>query len=157
MYREAGGAGEAAGSVPAAPAPSLRRVAFLGVALGAALAAHATSHTEPSYLADPELVRLLRGMAAIKGGIVVLVLGLALWRMGWRVAPLPGALYSAGVAAMSGASVWIWQLSAIAPAAILFHAGIAALLVGALVDGGGPGVPDAKPRLTPDPNARRTR
>ncbi len=121
--------------VTSPPRPLLRRLLLLGLVAAAVLGALATGRPEAWILSDPELTRLLRGMALIKTGLVVGALVAVLWRLGWPLSFGAGALYGAGVALMAGASVWIWQPTFIAPAAVVFHAGIVALLVAAGVDG----------------------
>ncbi len=135
MHTEAS-ATRAPGRWVASPSrPLLRRLQLLGLVAAAVLGALATSRPEAWILSDPDLTRLLRGMALIKTGLVAGAVVAVLWRLGWPVPLGPGALYGAGAALMAGASVWIWQPTFIAPAAVVFHAGIVALLVAALFDG----------------------
>ena len=84
---------------------------------------------------DRELATLLRGMAAIKALLVAVAMVAVVWRLR-RPASVPLALgYLAGVWAMAAATASIWQLTTIAAAAALFHAGEFALLLLAWRDG----------------------
>ncbi|MDJ0852003.1 MAG: hypothetical protein QNK04_26830 [Myxococcota bacterium] len=118
-----------------ASGPLFRRLSFLALVGATALAVQATSQPDAWIVADPELTRLLRGMAFLKTGIVAAAAAAVLWRLGFPISPGRAALYAAGVAMMAGASVWIWLPSSIAAAALGFHAGIATVLVAAGVDG----------------------
>ena len=86
--------------------------------------------------ADPELARLLRGMALIKAAVVLAAIGVLLWRFGGPTTPRTASAYLAGAWMLCGASLLIWQLSAIAFAALLFHTGVLLLLVAAWRDRG---------------------
>jgi hypothetical protein len=79
--------------------------------------------------ADPELAWLLRGMAAIKAVLVAGALCALWWRFRWEI---PGGLatgYLAGAWLITGATVMIWQLTAIGAAAVAFHMGEITLLL----------------------------
>ena len=118
------------------PAPWLMRTLLLaGCAASVALAA---GLLQPAalYAADAELAQLLRGMALIKGGLSAAALCLLWWRSGHPVEARLATGYAAGLWCMAGASAAIWQLSHVAMAAGLFHAGVAALLWAAWHDRG---------------------
>ena len=79
--------------------------------------------------ADPELAFLLRGMALVKGALVLAGLGVLWWRFQWPLSTGTAVGYLSGAWLASGAAVMIWQLTFIAQAALLFHVGEIALLV----------------------------
>jgi chromate transport protein ChrA len=111
-------------------AVTLRAALLLGCAASVALAA-CVARPAPHLESDPELGRLLRGMALIKAGIVLAAISV-LWRRFKR--PVPAALAAAYLIATwlaAGASMLIWQLTAIPFAAIIFHAGGLAFLIAA--------------------------
>ena len=78
--------------------------------------------------ADPALSRLLRGMALIKGMIVIATVAALLWRFDKPLSKPVAAAYLLGSWAMVGATTLIWQLSWIPAAAILFHAAFLSML-----------------------------
>ena len=85
---------------------------------------------EPSTLAqsDPELARLLHGMALIKAAMTVAAIGLAWWRLGRPIHPAVAIATGLAIVAMAAATVSIWRLVALLPAALVFHAGLFTLL-----------------------------
>lgn len=86
--------------------------------------------------ADPELARLLRGMALIKAGLVAAALGLLMWRSKYALAPRLAVAYGVGAWLMAGATLLVWQLTCIPLAALAFHAGEFLLLFVAWRDRG---------------------
>ncbi len=113
---------------------SLRALLVVGGVFFAALA-FAAGSPETLTRVDPELARLLRGMALIKASLVVAIFGAVFWRFAWPVSGGLAAAYLAGAWGSASAGVLIWQLSHIAAAALVFHLGLAVLLLGALADG----------------------
>ena len=90
-----------------------------------------------AYLqADPELARVLRGMALIKTLLVFAALGMIFWRFSWSLSRRLHASYIVGTSLMAFAAASIWQLSCFAAASVAFHAGIVILLATAYVDNG---------------------
>jgi hypothetical protein len=118
--------------------PASRRLRLGGMLLSgcvlAVLAAAAVSRPEPLLQADPELARLLRGMALIKAAIVVASLTALLWRFGRPLSNGLTCAYLAGAWAAASASMMIWQLEFIPTAAVTFHLGELTLLVTAWRD-----------------------
>lgn len=118
--------------------PASRRLRLGGMLLGgcvlAVVAAAAVGRPEPLLQADPELARLLRGMALIKAAIVVAALAALLWRFGRPLSHGLTGAYLAGAWAAAGASMLIWQLELIPAAAVAFHLGELTLLVAAWRD-----------------------
>jgi hypothetical protein len=112
----------------AAPSTLLRGGLVLGCAMAIGLAAWLGD--PGGYLqADPALARLLRGMALIKGMIVIGALGAVFWRLAWPVSKPVAAGYLVASWTMAGSTMLIWELSYIVPAAVLFHAAALSLLV----------------------------
>jgi hypothetical protein len=112
---------------------TLRTTLLLGCVVTVALAAWA-GNPVPYLDADFELGRLLRAMAVIKAGVVLAAICLLWWRF---EQPVPMRLTAAclvGVWLAAGASMLIWQLTAIPLAALTFHAGGLAFLVAAWQD-----------------------
>ena len=130
----------AASPVPDAARPARRRVsgsavrrAALAVAVAAAVAAaHFLADgaaLAQAVAADPELARLLRAMALIKGAMAVA----AVWLADRLLRERLGAGLAAGlvlaVAAMAAAPVLMWHVASVGAGAVLFHAGMVLLLV----------------------------
>lgn len=87
------------------------------------------------WAGDADLLLLMRGMAGIKSALALSALGLVAWRLGQP--ELYGARivsYVGGVWALCLATGLIWQLTAIVPASMLFHAATITLLVTAWRD-----------------------
>ncbi len=96
----------------------LRTVLVVGSVIAMIVAGFAASGVAQSV--EPELVLLLRGMAAIKGLLAISAAGLLWWRLGTPVSS------RAAVAS----AVLIWHLAFILAAAFLFHAaGVVGLVV----------------------------
>ncbi|MGB5810156.1 MAG: hypothetical protein WBG86_06475 [Polyangiales bacterium] len=118
--------------------PASRRLRLGGMLLGgcvfAVLAAAAVGHPEPLLQADPELARLLRGMALLKAAIVVAALAALLWRFGQPLSNGLTVAYLAGASAAAGACMLIWQLEVTPTAVFTFHLGELTLLVAAWRD-----------------------
>jgi hypothetical protein len=125
--RVAPAAAPVASGAPSA-AFSLLRVGLISgcaVAMGIAVLAG-----DPSgYLrADPDLARLLRGMALIKGMIVIGAVAAVFWRLAWPVSRSAAATYLVSSWALAGSTMLIWQLSHIVAAALVFHAAALSIL-----------------------------
>jgi hypothetical protein len=91
---------------------------------------------EPAALmrSDAELAQLLRGMAAIKGLIVLAAVGALLWRFGQPAPRRIAIAYLLGAWLIAGATMLVWQLSLVPLAALAFHAGEFTLLIAAWRD-----------------------
>lgn len=108
--------------------PALRRTLLLAAcALSVGLAARA-GHPAGYLAADPALARLLRGMAVIKGLLVLGTVAAVLWRFGRPIATPAVGAYALGAAALAGSTTLIWQLTWIPLAAVLFHAALIGLV-----------------------------
>lgn len=118
----------------ALPLPRASHIAVLRATLlagcAASVAAAAWVGRPESVLAtDPELARLLRGMALIKAMMVATALALLLWRFGRPISSAYAGAYMAGAWLAAAGSMGIWQLTHIPAAAIGFHVGEIAFLV----------------------------
>lgn len=113
---------------------ALRRGALVIACAVAAAATFMAGDPAPRLAADPDLARLLRGMAALKALIALAAAGLVWWRLARPVAPAPAAMAIAAVATLFAGAAAIFQLSFILPVAVAFHAALAALGVLALRD-----------------------
>ncbi|MEO8037407.1 MAG: hypothetical protein ABI794_01485 [Betaproteobacteria bacterium] len=127
------------GSAPlAAPAKPLllRGLLLAGCAIAAMIAA---THGHPDALlrSDPELARLLRGIALVKVALLAATLALVAWRFRWPVKLPFAASYVVASAMMAGATALIWQLTRIPVAAVVYHAALLSMLVTMLRDDGG--------------------
>ncbi|GAA0579326.1 hypothetical protein GCM10009416_17160 [Craurococcus roseus] len=118
-------------SMPA-PAATKRRAALAVAVLLAVTAAHLAADGEASaraVAADPELARLLRAMAVLKASMA----GAAVWLADRLLRqPLPAGLAAGlvlAVAAMAAAPVLMWHVAHVGTGALLFHAGMALLLL----------------------------
>ena len=112
------------------------RALLLAGCVASAAAAGWLADPAPVLQADPELARLLRGMALIKAAFMLAAVGVLLWRFGRPMTPTTAGAYLAGTWMVCGASLLIWYLSAIPFAALLFHSGALLLLVAAWRDRG---------------------
>ncbi|HEY0777424.1 MAG TPA: hypothetical protein VGD56_05600, partial [Gemmatirosa sp.] len=78
---------------------------------------------------DPDLARLLRAMAAIKGGLVTLGAAAVGWRLRRPTPPAFAAGYVALVWVAGAATGAIWQLAGVGRAAVALHVAGALLVV----------------------------
>lgn len=127
------------GSVPEpAHAPewsSAKAVAgILACMVAAAFASYALAGDSASAAAvreaDPDLVRLLRGMALIKVGMCACAAAAVLWRL--RAEPIGAGrfvAYALACAAMSAGPFFIWNMEAVRAGAALVHGGLLAAVV----------------------------
>ncbi len=114
----------------------LRAALVVGCALSVAAVAIATDRPELLRSA-PELARLLRGMALLKGVLALAAVAVLLWRFGQPIRTTVATGYLAGALLMTGSTALIWQLAALLPAATAFHLGLFTLLAVAWrADGG---------------------
>lgn len=113
---------------------ALWRSVLIGGCLGAATLGLLAGDPAAYLQSDPELSRVLRGMALIKAALVLLAISAIFWRCSWSLSRGPGAGYVLGVVLMAFATAVIWQLSHLAAAAGLFHLGLFLLLGAAYLD-----------------------
>jgi hypothetical protein len=117
----------------AAARPAVRRAALAVSVLLAVAVAHLAADGAASagaVAADPELARLLRAMALIKASMAAAAVWLA-DRLLLRCSLGPGlaAGLVSTVALMAAAPVLMWHVAHVGTGALLFHAGMVALLV----------------------------
>ncbi|GJD49134.1 hypothetical protein OPKNFCMD_1864 [Methylobacterium crusticola] len=120
-------------AAPAPRAPGLRIPLLLGTALalaaGAAFAAGA-----PARAIDPDLARVIRWMAAIKGGFGALAFAAAWWRLARPARAWRAAAYVAGPPLMAFGAVLLWSMHGLGVGALGLHLGLLGLLAAALSD-----------------------
>ncbi len=107
-------------------APLAWRTALLVAVACAVALAFAVGDPSTRLRADPELARLLRGMAMIKCLLVAAAVAAIWWRFARPVAVPVATGYVVAAALIAGATMAIWQLSFIVAAAGVFH--LAALM-----------------------------
>lgn len=93
--------------------------------------------------AGAELTRLLRFMALTKAAFAAGALLLAGWRLRHPTTPAVALSYAATGALMAAGPGLIWSVAHVALGAVLFHAGLALLLVLAWTDRANPAAPTA--------------
>ena len=79
--------------------------------------------------AGPDLTRLLRMMAVLKGGIAVAASAAVLWRLGAVVTPGRLAAYAVSCGAMAAGPMLIWSMAHVVAGAVLLHGGLATAIV----------------------------
>ncbi len=118
--------------------PFLLRMAFLAACALAAAAAVYSAGTDVAQSADPDLDKLLRGMAIIKS-VILLFGGAAIWwRLGSAIRPSIAAGYIFCAAIATGGAALVWNIAHLAIAPFLFDGGLLAFLILALRDDNGP-------------------
>ncbi len=112
------------------------RMAFLGACALAAAAAAYFAGTDSVQSADPDLARLLKGMAIIKT-VILLAVGAAIWwRLGSPIRPAFAAGYiTFGATGVAGAAL-VWNMAGLGLAPFLFDGGLLGFLILALRDDG---------------------
>ena len=136
----------------------LRALLLTGSAL---LLAAPLAFVEPAagWADDPELFRLLRGMAVLKGVLAALAFAAVWWRLGRTLSARLTAIYVGSVCIMALATGLIWQLTALPAASALFHCATIALLVAAWRDVERPNrvSPTVRPSAPLNPTTGETR
>lgn len=112
---------------------ALRTILIVGCVVAVALVA-VFARPSDAAAADPELAYLLRGMAAIKGVMVLAAIGLLTWRFGHPLSGRLAGVYLTATWIATAATAMVWQLSTVPLAAIAFHAGELSFLAGAWLD-----------------------
>jgi hypothetical protein len=95
----------------------------LAAGLGYVVTGQAETHAAIAA-AGPELTRLLRGMALIKGLIAAVVLMAVFWRLQFPATQLRVGAYIGACAAMVAGPFLVWDLAHIIAGAVLLHAGL---------------------------------
>lgn len=83
---------------------------------------------------DPDLVRLMRFMALLKGAFLAVALAATFWRLARPASAWRTAVYVFGPAAMAAGTVALWRLQDAGMAAVTLHVGLFALVAAALTD-----------------------
>jgi hypothetical protein len=109
--------------------PWILRGALVGGAVVAAAVAASFGDPAAHLRADPDLCRLLRGMAVIKAGLALTALAVLSWRFARPIPPATAFAYVVGAWLMAAASMIVWRLSFIGIGALVFHTGELTLLV----------------------------
>ena len=116
----------------AGSAPYWRGVLALSVVLAVAVAfvaAQDATSARAVESAGPELTRLLRFMAVVKAVLAAGAIGLVWWRSAHPATRRAMLGYVAACFLMAVAPGLIWSMGHVAMGAILFHAGLALLLL----------------------------
>ncbi|MDR7040159.1 putative membrane protein [Methylobacterium sp. BE186] len=109
-----------------------RRAVMLGLAVAAVLAVLAAGGGAADT--EPDLLRLVRFMAALKGAFALAALVACFWRLRRPALPWRQAVYVVAPALMAGGALALWQVQLPGLAAILLHAGLFGFLAAALTD-----------------------
>lgn len=106
----------------------------LVVLTGIALLAGGASLTQAPAAADPDLVRVIRFMAAMKGVFAVVAFAASLWRLGRPAGSWRRPVYVAAPPAMAAGALALWAFHTPGLAAGVLHLGLFAMVAAALTD-----------------------
>lgn len=110
----------------------------VALAMGAGFAASQdAASVRAAQAAGPELVRLLRFLAALKMAMAAAASGAAWWRLGYPASARLAASAIAACALMAFGSGVIWAMAHIVLGSALFYAGLLALLALGCAEGSG--------------------
>lgn len=137
---------------PVAAAPAARtddrprptRLALVLLTLVALLGVGAAVVRAPAAPVDPDLARVIRFMAALKGGFALATLAGCFWRLARPAAAWRTAIYVAGPPAMAAGALALGTLHSPGLAAAALHLGLLGVLAAALTD---PDFVPDRPRL----------
>ncbi|MCJ2135981.1 hypothetical protein MKK69_18320 [Methylobacterium sp. J-026] len=121
----------AAGRADGRPLPA--RAALVLLTALALLGAWTVSRS-PVTPVDPDLVRVIRFMAALKGGFALVALAACFWRLARPAGPWRTAVYVAGPPSMAAGALVLGALHSPAIAAGALHLGLLAVVAAALTD-----------------------
>ncbi len=113
-------------------APYWRGILTASVALAivaAFLAGHDAASARAVASAEPELTRLLRFMAVVKAILGAGAILLVWWRLAYPATLRTMLAYITAGALMAAAPGLIWSMAHVVSGAVLFHAGLALLLL----------------------------
>lgn len=110
------------------------RRALVGLTAVALLASAAAIATAPAASVEPDLARVIRFMAAIKGVFALAALAAGFWRLARPAAPWRTAIYVAGPPAMAAGALALGTLHSPALAAAALHLGLLGVVAAALTD-----------------------
>ncbi|KAA0121510.1 hypothetical protein CIW48_23205 [Methylobacterium sp. P1-11] len=126
-------------TIPAAAGRATRaanpaRLILAALAILAVPAVWAAAGRAPAAALDPDLVRVIRFMAVIKGGFALAALAGCFWRLGRPATAWRSLVYVAGPPLMAVGAAGLWSLQDAALAALALHLGLFAVLAAALTD-----------------------
>ena len=110
------------------------RLALVLLTATAVLGTAAMAVRVPATPVDPDLARVIRFMAAIKGGFALAALAAGFWRLARPAASWRTAVYVAGPPAMAGGAIALGTFHSPALAAAALHLGLLAAVAAALTD-----------------------
>ena len=126
------------GAVPVAspltPRSGLARPLLVLLVVAASVGAGVAAIRAPSIAMDPDLARVIRAMALIKGGFALAAFAGCLWRLGRPARPWRTAVYVAGPPLMTAGAIGLFSLQGLFAAAVGLHLGLLAVLAAALTD-----------------------
>ncbi len=131
--------------------PLVLRAAFLASCFLAAACVTFFSAASSAPSIDPDLAKLVKGMAVIKSVIVLAAGVLIWWRLGSAIRPALAAGYILLAAACTGGAALVWNMTGLAVAPFLFDGGLLGFLILALRDDNGSwlrSLTRARPRRT---------
>ena len=121
-------------AAPAAGRMGPARLALVLLTAAAVLGTAAVALRAPAVPVDPDLARVIRFMAAIKGGFALAALAAGFWRLARPAAPWRTVVYVAGPPAMAGGALALGTFHSPALAAAVLHLGLLAMVAAALTD-----------------------
>jgi hypothetical protein len=98
------------------------------------LGAGALAARTPGGAVDPDLVRVIRFMALIKGGFALAAFAACFWRLARPAGPWRTPIYVAGPPLITAGAIGLWSLQSLPVAAAGLHLGLLAVLAAALTD-----------------------
>ena len=98
--------------------------------LGAGIAAA----RPPGTAVDPDLVRVIRFMALMKGGFALAAFAGCVWRLARPAGPWRTPIYVVAPPLMAAGAIGLWSLQSLPIAAAGLHLGLLAVLAAALTD-----------------------
>lgn len=118
--------------VPATERPA--RLLLAALTAAAVAGAGILAVRAPAPAVDPDLARVIRAMALIKGGFALAAFAGCLWRLARPAKAWRTAVYVAAPPAMAAGSIGLWSLHGLGLAALGLHLGLLAVLAAALTD-----------------------
>lgn len=112
----------------------LPRAALVLLTVATLAGAGAVAVQAPPTRLDPDLVRVIRFMAAIKGGFALAALAACFWRLARPAQAWRTVVYVAGPPSMAAGAIVLASLHSPGLAAAAVHLGLFALLAAALTD-----------------------
>ncbi len=113
----------------------LAAVAIISLVVG--LAPWDMTASQAVVQADPDLAKLMRFMAAIKGLMALGALALIGWRFGYDATPRTQLAYLLTGALLMAGTGFIWRIDTVVEGAVAFHLGLGLLIALACLDKGG--------------------